>query len=103
MNKRTRHVTFVTLIEHLFARLTLDVRGLWRILHARSGAYWYATGMMNVSAAPVPDLQGLIERQSVEIELLRAQIAAFTALAHAIATGGIAQTHPVESVIRRDI
>jgi hypothetical protein len=59
--------------------------------------------MMNVSAAPIPDLQRLIERQSVEIELLRAQIAAFTALAHAIATGGIAQTHPVESVIRRDI
>lgn len=48
------------------------------------------------------DLRGLISHQSVEIELLRAQIAAFTALAQEISTGGRALPNPIEAVIRRE-
>ena len=57
---------------------------------------------MNASIAPYPDFQELIERQSVEIELLKAQIAAFTALARAITTSEGAAPAPLEAVIRRE-
>jgi len=44
--------------------------------------------MTTATATPPRGLQGLIEHQSVEIELLKAQIAAFNALAHTIAMAG---------------
>jgi hypothetical protein len=58
--------------------------------------------MMDETVVPDNELQGLIERQSVEIELLRAQIAAFNALALAIKAGTRVPPSPVEAVTRRE-
>ena len=57
---------------------------------------------MMINAAFSPDFRGLIEHQSVEIELMRAQIAAFMALAQEISTGGRALPNPIEAVTRRE-
>jgi hypothetical protein len=83
------------------ARVRAETK-LWRLRENGGRCSWYADRDMDVLTTQTIPLQELIEHQALQIELLRAQTAAFHALAAEIQAGTTARANPVEIVKRSE-